>query len=79
MSKNITTPWTFKDGRDYVLSLTVMEHPSLNTSLSIKLSDKITAEEWSCSYDSKCTAKSLIHQLKTALIRLSDSLLLTHK
>lgn len=47
-TSNITTQWTFRDGRDYVLSLTTTEMPN---TISVWISDKITGEEWIGSFD----------------------------
>lgn len=50
-ASNLTTQWTFRDGRDYVLSLTTTEVPS---TISFWISDKITGEEWTGCYDENC-------------------------
>jgi len=63
--RSIITPWSFRDGKDYIITFTVNGHPS---SLSLKVADKITAEEWTCSYDDKCKSFAFCINVNAVLI-----------
>ncbi|ODM99467.1 Coiled-coil domain-containing protein 61 [Orchesella cincta] len=84
-SSNITTHWTFRDGRDYLLSLTTTETPN---TVSFWISDKITGEEWTGCYDengievlTKRTGcfksfQTFLAMIKSAVLKKSDSVVL---
>jgi len=62
---NIETPWTFRDGRENVVTLSTSDNPR---SVSLRITDKITAEEWTCNYDAKCKSRNA-HFLFTLFVR----------
>ncbi|CAL8074823.1 unnamed protein product [Orchesella dallaii] len=84
-SSNITTHWTFRDGRDYLLSLTTTETPN---TVSFWISDKITGEEWTGCYDengievlTKRTGcfksfHTFLSMIKSAILKKSDSVVI---
>ena len=68
-NKSVVTPWSFRDGREYIVSVSVNEKPK---SIGILISDKITAEEWSCHYDLKCKCSFYCPHLISRYCRDSD-------
>jgi len=84
----MTAGWTFKDGREYVVSVSLNEYAAVGPNFAIKISDKITAEEWSYSCDAKCienlTLKTgsfkpfsvFVTMITSALLKKSNSVLL---
>ncbi|CAG7728178.1 unnamed protein product [Allacma fusca] len=47
-STNLAAPWRFRDGTEYLVSIGLNDRPKW---VSLSLSDKITAEEWSGQFD----------------------------